>query len=243
MYAGAAAASPRSSWSRMGEGCQPVSRPTQPVFSSAARNAWRRNGESPPASASHSAGSMAEILVEVLVRIQRCHAARARRSDGLALDVVRHVAGRKYTGNTRGGSRAVGAAPDREIAVLHVELAGEDSRVGRMADGDERAGDVDFLDGAVSGRRFDAHAIHAALVADDFLHGVVPGDAHLACFLEREEAVLEDLLRAELVAPMDHGDVTREVRQVQRFLDRGVATADHRHAVTLVEKAVAGGAG
>ena len=34
-----------------------------------------------------------------------------------------------------------------------------------------------------------------------------------------------------------------DVGQVQRFLDRGVAAADHRHVLALVEEAVAGGAG
>ena len=61
-------------------------------------------------------------------------------------------------------------------------------------------------------RRLDAHAVHAGLVADDFIDGVIPRDAHLAGLLEREQPILQDLLRAELVAPVHHGDVAREVR-------------------------------
>ena len=42
---------------------------------------------------------------------------------------------------------------------------------------------------------------------------------------------------------MDDGDLLRDIRQVQRFFDCGVAAADHRDILLLVEKAVAGRAG
>ncbi len=47
---------------------------------------------------------------------------------------------------------------------------------------------------------------------------------------------------AELVAAMDQRDLLRDVRQVQRFLDGGVAAADDGDVLALVEKTVAGGA-
>ena len=47
-----------------------------------------------------------------------------------------------------------------------------------------------------------------------------------------EQPVLEDALGAELAAAVDDDDLLREVGEEQRFLDRGVAAADH-HARVL----------
>src|SRR6185503_8017297 len=130
MNAGAAAASPCSSYRAMGAGCQPVRRPTQPVSSSAARKAWRRNGEPPWSSASQAAGSMSVILVEVLVRIERSHASGSGGCDGLTIHVIGDVASGKYPRNAGGRGRAVTAALDGDVAGAHVELPGEDAGVG-----------------------------------------------------------------------------------------------------------------
>ena len=70
---------------------------------------------------------------------------------------------------------------------------------------------VEGFDGAAVLRRLDVHAVHAAVVADDLVDGVIPRDAHLAGLLEREQAVLQDLLRAELVAAMHERHVAREI--------------------------------
>ena len=45
----------------------------------------------------------------------------------------------------------------------------------------------------------------------------------------REQAVLQDALGAQPVAAMHQRDVVGMVGEVERFLDRGVAAADHRH--------------
>ena len=45
------------------------------------------------------------------------------------------------------------------------------------------------------------------------------------------------------IAAVDQGDVMAVVGEVQRFLDRGVAAADHRDFLAAVEEAVAGRAG
>lgn len=42
---------------------------------------------------------------------------------------------------------------------------------------------------------------------------------------------------------MHHGDRLGDIRQVERFLDRGIAAADHDHVLVAIEEAVAGGAG
>ena len=58
-----------------------------------------------------------------------------------------------------------------------------------------------------------------------------------------EQPVLQDLLGAEVVAAMHDRDLGGEVGEEQRFLDRGVAAADHQHLLAAIEEAVAGGAG
>src|SRR5215510_4608084 len=129
MYAGAAAARPCSSCSVTGAGFQPVPGPVQFEFSSAARKAWRRNGE-PGLSASQAAGSMSVILVEILVRIQRSHASAARGCNGLTIHVIGDIASGKYARNAGGRGRAVAAALDDDVTVTHLELAGENARIG-----------------------------------------------------------------------------------------------------------------
>ena len=66
---------------------------------------------------------------------------------------------------------------------------------------------------------------------------------HLAGLHALEQPVLQDLLRAQLVAPVDERDVRGDVRQVQRFFDRGVAAADDGDVLVAEEEPVAGGAG
>ena len=67
--------------------------------------------------------------------------------------------------------------------------------------------------------------------------------AHVAVLGLVEQLVLEDLLRAQLVATVDQVDFLGDVGQVQRFLDGGIAAADHADHLVAVEEAVAGGAG
>ncbi len=57
------------------------------------------------------------------------------------------------------------------------------------------------------------------------------------------QLVDQNRLGAELVAAVDQADLARDVRQIQRFFDRGVAAADDDDVLSLVEKAVAGRAG
>ena len=76
--------------------------------------------------------------------------------------------------------------------------------------------------------------------ADDLVDGAVPDDLDLRVL---EQALLQDLLGAEVIAAVDHGDALGEVGQEDRLLDGGVAAADDDHFLALVEEAVAGGAG
>jgi hypothetical protein len=73
-----------------------------------------------------------------------------------------------------------------------------------------------------------------------FFDGHVPDHLDLGM---GEQAVLQDLLGAELVTAVNHGDGLGEVGQEQGFLDGGVAAADHHDLLAAIEEAVAGGAG
>src|SRR6185437_5047549 len=81
--------------------------------------------------------------IQKLLRIQCGHAAEARGSDGLAIDLVGDVAGCEYAAHGCGGGAAFQSGADHDVAVAHVELALEDAGVGRVADGHEQAGDGD----------------------------------------------------------------------------------------------------
>ena len=78
------------------------------------------------------------------------------------------------------------------------------------------------------------------LGAADLVDGAVPDHLDLGVL---EQAVLQDALGAEMIAAMHDGHLRGEVGQEQRFLDRGVAAADHDDFLAAIEEAVAGGAG
>ena len=76
--------------------------------------------------------------------------------------------------------------------------------------------------------------------AADFVDRAVPDHLDLGVL---EQAVLQDALGAEMVAAMHDGHLRGEIGEKQRFLDRGVAAADHHDFLAAIEKSVAGRAG
>jgi hypothetical protein len=78
------------------------------------------------------------------------------------------------------------------------------------------------------------------LLAQHLVDDMVPDHSHLGIL---EQAILQDLLGAEAVAAMDQSHLRRVVRQVERFLDRSVAAADHDDVLAAEEEAVTGRAG
>jgi hypothetical protein len=58
-----------------------------------------------------------------------------------------------------------------------------------------------------------------------------------------EEAILQDLLGAEFVPPMDQRDLGRMIGEIQSFFDSGVSAADDDHFLAAIEEAVAHRAG
>jgi hypothetical protein len=88
-----------------------------------------------------------------------------------------------------------------------------------------------------------AHAGHSGGVAQDFLDHRVEQERDFLLAHALHQLVDHDLLGAEFVTPMNQRHAAADVRQIQRFLDRGVAAAHDHHVLPLVEKAVARGAG
>ena len=76
--------------------------------------------------------------------------------------------------------------------------------------------------------------------AADFVDRAVPDHLDLGML---EQPLLQDALGAEVIAAMHDGHLRGEVGEEQRFLDRGVAAADHDDFLAAIEKSVAGRAG
>src|SRR5690606_35963339 len=145
----------------------------------------------------------------------------ARGRYGLAIDVVRHIAGCEYAGHVRLGR----AGLDLDIAVVaHIDLTLENFRRGRVADGDENA--VDFALLAFAGFHVaddntgDALGIFRAF--DVFQHAI----PHHFDRRVVEESLLQNSLGPKAVAAMDDRHLAREVGEIQRFFDRALAAAD-----------------
>ncbi len=155
--------------------------------------------------------------------------------------MVGDVPGRKHSRHAGGGGIAIEAAAHGDVAAAHGELSFEQGGVGGVADGDEQAGHGEPLCCA-TGERAQTHTVHAMLIAQHFIDRVVPDHRHPARGHFAKQPLLQDLLRTQLVAPVHERDVLRDVRQIQRLLDRGVAAAHHRDALVAKEEAVTGGA-
>ena len=65
------------------------------------------------------------------------------------------------------------------------------------------------------------------MLAENLDDLMVPQDRHLALRNLGEQPVLENPLRLEGIAAMHERHMAGDIRQVQRFLDRGVAAANY----------------
>src|ERR671936_63079 len=202
----------------------------------------RSSSGSASATARRKSASSGGEPIEVFLRVKRRHAPRAGAGDCLPIDVILHVAGGEYAGDAGGRRHAFSAAARDDVAVMHLELAGKDLRVGSMADGDEKPFRPDVAPLCLL-ELVHADPGHPALVAQHLVDHRVEHQADLAVGDALHELVLHDLLGAEFVTPVHELDVPRDVGEVKRFLYRGVAAADHHHVLAFVEEAVAGGAG
>src|SRR5262245_2639154 len=83
-------------------------------------------------------------LVQIFVRIERCHAAGTGGGDRLAIDMIGDVARSEHAGHARLRRVAAEAGLYDQVTAFHFQLPFEELRVRRMADRDEYAGDVEL---------------------------------------------------------------------------------------------------
>ena len=85
-------------------------------------------------SAHDSEPALQILLGQISLRIESGHAAGAGRRNRLAIVIIGHVAGGKHTFDTRERTKRRG--PLEVAFVVHLQLAGQERRIGRVADGD-----------------------------------------------------------------------------------------------------------
>ncbi len=155
--------------------------------------------------------------------------------------MVLHVAGGKDPGDAGRGGEPLPAAAGDDVAVLHRQLPGEQLGVGGMADGDEETLGGDLL--LATGLLLRHDPGDSGVIAQHLVDLGIEHQADLAFRDALHQLVLHDFLGAELVAPVHELHAFGDVGEVERLLHGGVAAADHHHVLTLVEEAIAGGAG
>ena len=111
-----------------------------------------------------------------------------------------------------------------------------------MTDGDEAAVHANgFL--FPGGGLANADPSDPGVVSEHLVEHVIPFDDDVPGPGLLDELAGKDLLGPEPVPAVDHRDRRRDVREIERLLDRGVAPADDRDRLRSVEESVAGGAG
>ncbi|CDN42677.1 hypothetical protein BN871_BS_00340 [Paenibacillus sp. P22] len=172
---------------------------------------------------------------QVLLAVQRCHAAAAGGRNGLAVLQVLHVAASEYARDVRFRRSRL----HHDVAmIVGVDLAAQELRVRRVADGDEDAvGLEDLLLAALVVA--DLQSGHAERACNDFNRRAVEGEADL---LVVAGAVLHDFGCAHLVAAVDQVDVGRKAGEEVGLLHGGISASDHDDLFAAEEEAVASGA-
>src|SRR5262249_52322298 len=128
-----------------------------------------RGGTAPARVFLRGEGSMMPLLRQPALDVDGGHAASAGGSDGLAVVVVGHVAGREYALNAR--VRPLRPLPDGVALRIGLDLAGEEVGIGRVADGDEHAAGRHVFgfaaDGALEANGGNAVGVGAEHFVDD----------------------------------------------------------------------------
>src|SRR5437773_7905880 len=205
------------------------------------RSTTRRDSASgaTPATALRKSLSSGGEPIEKFLRVESGHAAAPRAGHGLAINSILHIPGGEHSLDAGRSGKTLAPAAGDEVAVFHLELAGEELGIRRMPDGDEQPFRGDLAPGAAL-QISCLHAGHAALVAEHFLDDVVEQQRDRALGDGLHQLVHHDFLGAELFAAVDQHHMAADVRQVERLLDRGIAAAHYHDVLALVEKAVAG---
>ena len=118
-----------------------------------------------------------------------------------------------------------------------LDVIAEDIAVRREADENEHRAHVEASRTPIL--HIAQGGIFDPLVTTDLIHDRIPDNLGVRL---GKEALLDDLLRAQLVTPVDDVQLASVLCQVGAFLNGGVATADDGDVLALEERAVAHGA-
>jgi len=130
--------------------------------------------------------------IQIFLGVQRRHAAAAGGSDRLAVDLIHDIAGGEHAGNAGSGGITIKTTLYLYITVFHVKLACKQLRVGRVANGDEYAFGLHFVDFVLLFSAAHLDSGHAGVVAQHFIQGVIPEDFHFAAVGFLDELVGQD---------------------------------------------------
>ena len=155
--------------------------------------------------------------------------------------MVLHIAGCKHARQAGLRGKALEPTSGHDVAILHVDLAFEDVRVGLVADGHKTPFERQ-VGGGLSLGGADPHACDTAGVAQHFVQGMPQVQLHLACLDLGHELVDHDGLGAKLVPAVNQVHLGGDVGQVQRLFDGRIASADDAHFLVFVEETIASGA-
>ena len=172
-------------------------------------------------------------LLDVSLSVQHRGRRIADRRRDLLRELRARVAGRVHARDAR-PHELVG--DDVAVRVVRDVVFEQVPAHGLEADEDEHALELVPLAFAVA---LDVDPLHAGLVAADLPDDRGRDRRHV---LHPEQTVLEDGLRAVLVAAMDELQRLREAREEKTLLEGAVAPADDREVISFEERAVADGA-
>lgn len=111
-----------------------------------------------------------------------------------------------------------------------------------MADGDEDTMDRDLV-GRAAAVVAQPNTGYAAIVSQDLVELGEPANLDVSVPGSCKEPIGQDRFGAKPVTPVHDGHLARDIRKVQSFFDRRVATTDHDDVATAIEESVAGGTG
>ena len=104
-------------------------------------------------------------LIQITFSVERGLAARGGAGDGLAVNVILHIAGGEHTGLAgRGRIAGVAALGDQIARAIHLQLAFEDVGIWLVANGDKDAGEWQVFGAAICGG-FKARAGYSTVIA------------------------------------------------------------------------------
>ncbi len=179
------------------------------------------------------------FLLKKSLGIQSSHATRSRAGNGLAVDVILHIACGKHARHAGHGGKALQAALGHDIAIVQGQVALENFSVGRVANGNKAAFEFQILQGAVFGG-LQAHARDASVVSQHFFQCLECLQDNFSSCHFVHQFVDQDRLSLEFVTAVNEVDLAGNVGELKRFFQSGIAASHDATHLLAIEKAITG---